>query len=163
MKKHVIKKVVASISLLILGMMFGLYIERKNISEKLNKLQILSDKHLKLYLMMCQWMRVKQEGKNIADFLLENGYIKIAIYGMSYVGKYLLCELKNSDVFVKYGIDQRANEMDSDIKIVSPDDFLESVDAVIITPILNTDLIENILSQKLSCQIISLEDILNII
>ncbi len=47
--------------------------------DKAKKKQLLSDKHLALFKMMNQWVKVKQEGKNIASFFEKNGYNKIAI------------------------------------------------------------------------------------
>lgn len=124
------------------------------------KKQIMSDKHLALFLMMNQWVQVKQEGKNIADYLEKNGYKTIAIYGMSYAGERLLDELKGSNVTVKYGIDKKADGIYSDVDVVSPGDVTDDVDAVIVTSIYFMDEIEEALSAKMSCPILSLEDIL---
>lgn len=125
-----------------------------------NKKQMMSDKHLALFLMMNQWVQVKQEGKNLADYLGKNGYKSIAIYGMSYAGERLLDELKGSDVTVKYGIDKKADGIYSEIDVVSPCDVSDDVDAVVVTSIYFMDEIEEILSAKMSCPILSLEDIL---
>lgn len=120
----------------------------------------LSAKHLALFLMMNQWVAVKQEGKNLADYLEKMQYKAIAIYGMSYAGERLVEELKGSNIQIKYAIDQKAGEIYSDINIVAPEDELEEVDAIIVTPIFFFDDIEDKLSQKIDCPIISLEDIL---
>lgn len=119
-----------------------------------------ADKHLQLYLMMNQWVQVKQEGKSIADYLDKEGYKNVAIYGMNYVGETLLRELAGTDISVKYGIDRKAETIYSDIKVVVPHDDLENVDAVIVTAITVYDEIEGLLSEKLNCPILSLEDIL---
>lgn len=129
-------------------------------NAEIAKAKRMSDKHLALFLMMSQWVRAKQEGKNVADYLERNGYKSIAIYGLSYAGERLLDELKGSSIIVKYGIDQKADEIYSDVNVVSPDDRLEDVDAVVVTSIFFMDAIEEKLSSKLSCPILSLEDIL---
>lgn len=129
---------------------------RKKVDYKAN----MSEKHLSLYLMMNQWVKVKQENKSISDYLEKNGYKEIAIYGMNYVGETLLSELKDSNVKVKYGIDKNADTMYLDIDVVTPDDELEEVDAVIVTAITFFDEIADNLSEKISCPIISMEDIL---
>ena len=79
---------------------------------------------------------------------------------MSFAGETLIDELKNSAIEVVYGIDKRANSLYADVDIVSIEDSLEDVDAVIVTAITFFDEIEEKLSDKLDCPIISLEDIL---
>lgn len=119
-----------------------------------------ADKHLALFLMMNQWVKVKQEGKNLGSYFEKNGYKKIAVYGMSYAGETLIDELKDSDVTIAYGIDKNAEVIYADVDIVSMDDVMEPVDAVVVTAITFFDEIEEKLSNKVDCPIISLEDIL---
>lgn len=129
-------------------------------ARKREKLQDMSDKHLALFLMMNQWVNVKQEGKNLAQYFFENNFKKIAIYGMSYAGETLVNELKSTEIEVLYGIDRDAEKTCSEIKVFSIDDSLEAVDAVVVTPIMFFDEISDSLSQKMNCPIICLEDIL---
>ena len=119
-----------------------------------------SEKHLALFVMMNQWVRVKQDGKSLVSFFEKNGYKKIAIYGMSYAGETLLNELKDSGISVAYGIDRNADVIYTDVNIVSMEDNLEEVDAIVVTAITFFDEIEEKLSAKVDCPIISLEDIL---
>lgn len=128
--------------------------------KKENQIQSMSDKHLSLFLMMNQWVKVKQEGKNLAEYFEKEGYKNIAIYGMSYAGETLVEELKSSDIHISYGIDKGADFMYSEIDILSPDEKLPKVDAIVVTAITFFDEIEEMLSKKLDCPIISLEDIL---
>lgn len=128
--------------------------------KKKNQIQNMSDKHLALFLMMNQWVRVKQEGKNLSTYFTDNGYKKIAIYGMSYAGETLLEELWNTEIEVSYGIDKNVKGIYSEIDVVSPDEELKEVDAIVVTPIFFMDEIQDMLSKKIDCPIISLEDIL---
>ena len=64
----------------------------KVMGDKVNSWQQLSDKHLTLFQMMNQWVRVKQEGKNLSQYFEANNYKNIAIYGMSYAGETLVEE-----------------------------------------------------------------------
>lgn len=132
----------------------------KVMGNKVNDWRDLSDKHLALFLMMNQWVKVKQEGKSLAEYFLKNGYKNIAVYGMSYAGETLADELKDSEVKVLYGIDKKADNIYAEFDIVSPEDSLEKVDAVVVTSITFFDEIETMLEKKLDCPIISLEDIL---
>lgn len=113
-----------------------------------------------LYKMMIQWVKVKQQGKSLGSYFEQKKYKKIAIYGMSYAGETLVEELKDSNVKIAYGIDKNASSIYSDVEIVTMDGELEVVDAVIVTAITFFDEIAKALSMKISCPIISLEDIL---
>lgn len=132
----------------------------KVMSKTLSERKNMSDKHLALFLMMNQWVKVKQEGKNLADYFEKNNYKKIAVYGMSYAGETLTDELEGSTIEIVYGIDRKADNVYADFDIVSPDANLEEVDAVVVTSITFFDEIEEQLSEKLDCPIISLEDVL---
>lgn len=157
------KGIIATLSLLAgtaAGAAIGASAVGKLSGEATQKAQNMSDKHLALYLMMNQWVKVKQEGKSLTTYFEKNGYKKIAIYGMSYAGETLFDELKNSEVEVAYGIDKNAAGLYADIDIVSPDEDMGDVDAIVVTPIFFMDEIEEKLSAKVSCPIISLEDIL---
>lgn len=127
---------------------------------KVTEMRQMADKHLVLYLMMRQWVKAKQEGKNLADYFERNGYQKIAIYGMSYAGETLVDELNGTNVKVVYGIDKKADMIYADVDVVSIEDDLEPVDAVVVTAVTFFDEIEEKLSEKVSCPIISLEDVL---
>ncbi len=142
------------------GTVMGISLTTYRAFEKIKRQKELSDKHLMLYRMMNQWVRVKQEEKSIADHLEKNGYKEIAIYGMNYVGETLLNELKGSNIKVKYAIDKKADSIFSEVDVVMPEDELNSVDAVIVTPITFFEEIEELLSEKLDCPILSIEDIL---
>ena len=132
----------------------------KTVAGELEKAKNMSDKHLALFLMMNQWVKVKQEGKSPVTYLEKNDYRKIAIYGMSYAGETLLEEFRDSEVAVAYAIDRNADGIYTDVDVVSMEDELAPVDAVVVTAIAFFDEIEEKLSEKLDCPILSLEDIL---
>ncbi len=132
----------------------------KVMKKKADELQNFSDKHLELFLMMDQWVKVKQEGKNLSSYFGKNGYKRIAIYGMSYAGETLVEELKGTDVEILYGIDKKSDSMYADMDIVSADDVLKEVDVIVVTAITYFNEIEEKLRKKVNCPIVSLEDIL---
>ena len=158
------KKKLGSIFLLLVsavaGAVVGVERTRKTAEDKIKAARRLSDKHLNLFLMMNQWTKCKQEGKQLSSYLVENGYNRIAVYGISYAGETLIDELKSSSVVIAYGIDQKADSMYVDIDICSVEDDLEEVDAVVVTAVTFFDEIKEKLSKKLKCPILSLEDIL---
>lgn len=153
------KGMIAVLSTMV-GAAIGAGVEGKIESTETRRQKGLAGKHLNLYLLMNQWVRVKQENKSMAEYLEKQGYKEIAIYGMHYVGETLLNELAETDIKIKYGIDKAAGSIYADIDVVSPEDELEPVDAIIVTAITFFDEIEEQLSEKIPCPIISLEDIL---
>ncbi|MCI8966392.1 MAG: hypothetical protein HFH75_02230 [Lachnospiraceae bacterium] len=156
------RKLTMTLAILV-GTLIGTGFVGKMQNEKLSKARALSDKHFELFKMMTQWVKIKQAGRNLSDYLEKDGYKKIAVYGMSYAGETLINELKNSSVTVSYGIDRNAASLYSDIDIMSINDDLEDVDAIIVTAITFFDEIEKELSEKIDCPIISLRNILNTI
>lgn len=154
------KKGAVSIISALTGMVVGASAVGKVSGDKTKKFRSMSDKHLALFLMMNQWVRVKQDGKNLVSYFEKNGYKKIAVYGMSYAGQTLVHELQNTGINVAYGIDNNPALIDEDVEIVSVDDELEPVDAVVVTAITFFDEIQEKLAGKVDCSIISLEDIL---
>ena len=144
----------------ILGAIVGAGTTSKIMGRSLADKKNMSDKHLALCLMMNQWVKVKQEGKDILKYFEEKNFKRIAIYGMSYVGERLIEELKESNIKVVYGIDREAKSLYMDRELVTLDDDLKEVDAVVVTAITYFEEIAEKLEKKLECPIISLEDIL---
>ena len=143
-----------------LGMITGIIITaHANIKDN-HKWKELSDKHLALMLLFNRWITMTQEGKTLVSYFHNNHIKTIAIYGMSYRGRRLYAELKDSDIEVKYAIHQNAKELFSEINILSLDDELPLVDAVIVTPVYYFDRIYNELGQRTEAEILSLETIL---
>lgn len=155
-----LKTVVSTLTGAVIGGIAGAAVVGKNAGDENIKIQQMSNKHLALFQMMNEWVKVKQEGKNLYSYFESNGYKKIAIYGMSYAGERLVDELKNTSVEVAYAIDQRADSLCADVDIVTMNDALEKVDAIVVTAITFFDEIEDNLVEKIDCPIISLEDIL---
>lgn len=154
------KKGIIAVLSSLAGVAVGLGTMQKAAMKKTMEQKESSDKHLALYLMMNQWVKVKQEGKSISGFLSEKGYHKIAIYGMNYVGETLYDELRNSGIEVAYAIDRNADSIFSEVDVVTPDAELDQVDAIIVTPIFFYDEIEEMLSGKTDADILCMEDIL---
>lgn len=152
-------KILIIISTLI-GILLGMSGMKKIMSRKLHEIKSMSEKHLSLFLMMNQWVKIRQEGKSLVQNLEQKGYKKIAIYGMSYAGETLVDELKDSNIHVVYAIDKNAGSAYDNVNIVSPAECLEKVDAIIVTPITFYDEIKENLAKKISIPILSLGDLL---
>lgn len=143
-----------------LGVAGGAFFVKGKVDKERARQKQLADKHLALFIMMCDWMRTKQEGKSVAAYLGEKGYKTVAVYGLSYAGERLLDELRDNGIEVKYAVDQKADPVYFDTEICRPEEDLEEVDAVIVTAITFFDEIRVMLEEKLQCPILSLEDII---
>ena len=131
-------------------------LSQKKIDQKAEKV----DKFKSYYNMLNQWLLLKQEGKSLEKYFEDNGYKTIAIYGMGEMGNRLYDELKNSKVVeVKYAIDKNASSTYSELDVVDVDDEMDEVDAVVVSAIFAFDEIEEDLSAKVDCPIVSLEDV----
>ncbi|MCI8666110.1 MAG: hypothetical protein HFG82_05530 [Dorea sp.] len=144
----------------VMGVFAGVLSVKKVMSSKVQELKSMAEKHLSLFLMMNQWVKIKQEGKQLSHYLEKQGYKQVAIYGMSYAGETLVDELKASAIQITYAIDKNAGAIYEDVNIVSPEEDLEKVDAIIVTSITFYDEIKENLSKKISVPILSLEDLL---
>lgn len=142
------------------GAVLSLVLFGKRLMQSLEKEKKTSQKNLQLYHLMTQWVKLKQSGVSLADILAKRGYHHIAVYGMSYVGERLIEELKGSEVTVEYAIDQNARTLYSYVDAYTPEDPLKPVDAVIVTPIAYFDAIEAVLTKKMDCPILAIDDLM---
>ena len=118
-----------------------------------------TQKMTEFYRILIEWLRIRQEGKSLVSYFIQNGYKTVAIYGMKELGERLYDELKDSEISVKYVIDKNADAIYVDVDVVTPEDFLEEVDVIVVTAIHYFDEIEEALAEKIDCPVISLEDI----
>lgn len=156
---RITSKVCVSVLLVVIGFVSGRnYKIGKQVELSSNRQD--AEKYFSLFLLMNQWVRIKQKNRSITEYFVAKGYKHIAIYGMNYVGKTLLTELENSEVCVEYGIDQNADQICCDIEIINPEQEMRDVDLLVITPIYYYNDIAQKLSSKVKCPMVSIEDIL---
>ena len=149
----------------IVGMCIGIGLSIKFIVkptiDELKNTRLESEKYSELFLLMNEWVYIKQQGKDFKDYFKNHSYKKIAIYGMSHVGKLLLSELRGTDIVVTSGMDKNISGNYEGLPIVSPDNFSDNVDMIVVTPVFYFDNIAEMLSKKINCPIISIETIIN--
>lgn len=122
----------------------------------------IEEKRLKMtefYHVLERWLFLRQEGRSLVEYFDRYAYKTVAIYGMKELGERLYDELKGTDIEVKYAIDKNANQMVSDISIVTLQDSLEQVDVIVVTAIHYFNDIERELSEIVDCPIVSIEDV----
>lgn len=143
------------------GLLAGAGLMTSLSASRIDRIKSSSDKYWSLYLLMNQWVRIRQDGKNLKSYFQANGYQTIAIYGMNYIGETLYRELRESGIFVKYAIDKNAEAICSEVDVILPEYIPGGVDVIVVTPITYFDEIEDELASKVSCPVISMEEILD--
>lgn len=154
------KEIMTSLLGMAIGAIGGAVTAGKIMGRGTGRWRELAEKNYVLFLLMNKWIRTKQEGRHIREYFEENGYHFIAVYGMSYVGKCLIDELKDCDIEIKFAVDRNTAGIYSDIKIYSPEDELPKADVMIVTAVYYYNEIYNNLKDKVTYPIVSLEDIL---
>lgn len=117
------------------------------------------EKYRAYYNMLNQWMVLKQEGKSLEKYFIDNGYKTVAIYGMGEMGNRLYEELKGSSIEVKYAVDQNASSTYSELEVVEKESKLEEADVMVVTAIYAFDAIEEEMGAIVDFPVVSLEDV----
>lgn len=153
------KKGMAAVIGIITGTIAGgaltLALSGKKVDQKSQKV----DKFKGYYNMLNQWLMLKQEGKSLDEYFKQNGYKTIAIYGMGEMGNRLYDELKNSDIEVKYAVDQNAAGTYSELDVIDVEDEYEEVDVIVVTATFAFDEINEELGKKVDFPVVSLDDV----
>ena len=127
--------------------------EIQKISDSVNPYK---EKHLLL-----KWLILKQDKVSIRKYFLMNLYATVAIYGLGELGVRVLRELQDSGVEIKYVVDKNAACVSTCFPIYMPDDELEKVDVMVVTAMRHFKKIEEQMSGKLHCPIVSIKDIID--
>lgn len=91
------------------------------------------------YQALVQWGKVRIEGGSLIDYFTENGYRRIAIYGMTPLADFLYEELKKSGVEIRVFIDRDADSCGEPTKVgidlsgLKGTGDYKDIDAVIVT------------------------------
>lgn len=123
-------------------------------------------RHKLYYELTNNWLKNKNQGKNVSTYFKNNKIDSIAIYGMGELGMRLYEEVLETDIKVKYFIDKNIKEISSilDISVVGIEKIksMEKVDAIIVTPIYHFTIIKNeLINIQSHMEILSLEDVIN--
>ncbi|MEY8375770.1 hypothetical protein AALD22_08310 [Lachnospiraceae bacterium 56-18] len=153
------KKIFQGIITMLAGTIAGIMATRKILLNLLRKNQENAEKFQILFQMMNQWVELKQKGINLSQFFEENGYKKIAIYGMSSAGEALCNELKDSDIEITYAVDKNKYGVVTELEVYAPDEELPDVDVIVVSAVAYYDEIAAMLEEKVKFPIVSLEDI----
>lgn len=109
-----------------------------------------------------QWLVFKQVGIGLDKILKEQNIETVAIYGMGIMGRHILRELINSDIVIRYGLDNKRMTPIDGIPVKSLRDELEKPDAVInsVLKMPDKENIEKEIQEVVGCRVISLDTLL---
>lgn len=141
-----------------IGIAVGAIIIWKFMDKVVFSVEKLSEKHAALFRVMRNWVYNYQNGKTLSEYLIQNKFNTIAIYGLGNLGETLYNELCDSDIRVIYGIDQSV-EFFGNIPVYKKTDFLPDVDLIIVTAITSYKEVERELRERIGCKIISIEEL----
>lgn len=110
-----------------------------------------------------RWMGVREKGSSIADYLKCGQIRKVGIYGYGMLGKHLVYELQKKNFPIEWVMDKKSLGDERYSHIIRPnnDIFKKDVDLAIITTLADIEEIEVFLSDFISGQIISVEELIN--
>lgn len=150
---------VLKILFLLAGMAIGFLVCIVMKNELLFRAEKSLDKIRRVYYVTDKMLAVAEQGKTIADWLKEQGYRSIAVYGMGKLGEHLINELEAADTPVQYAIDRREIK-GMKIPVYSVGAAVPEADILIVTAIVNEKELYQILPEEAFGTIIPLEQIL---
>jgi len=110
---------------------------------------------------MYQWVSIRQDKIQITDYFRDNGYKKVAIYGMGELGKLFLRELNNTEVEIPFVIDKNAGSITvPGIKTVTLREVKGVTDVIVVTVVDKFDTIKADIEKYMDVPVVSLEDVL---
>ena len=111
--------VIAAVLFMVIGFVGGSVFAANILGRKMVDNSKLADKHFKIMYLLNQWLVVLEHGRSISQYFIQNHYHTIAIYGMGYLGKRLLEELRGTGIEVKYLLDQQLEASYGGIPVLS--------------------------------------------
>lgn len=121
-----------------------------------------AEKNRAMFVLMDRWASLRQDGRKLEEYFMKNEYGRIAVYGLGVMGQRLIKELRDSQVEVVYGIDKNEDMTYTGLDVIPIRGELPSVDAVVVTVVKEFETIREVLSKKLDCPVIAIEDILGV-
>ena len=139
----------------ILGYLISYHFKKRDMKEKDKKIE----KFKGYYTISNLWIGIKNDGKSTAEYFRKYNYTSVAVYGMGELGQRLCEDLSNSEINIKYTIDQNTHNQYVGIKACTLEDELELVDVVVVTATFDFYKIAEELETHISCPIVSLEEV----
>lgn len=135
-------------------------INKREDANREPKLQTL-DKYRLIANCLDKWLALKERGINPASYLRQYNYSIVAVYGFGILGRHLLYDLEKEEIEIAYIIDRRVELKHPYIEIKGIDSSLENVDVVVVTAISEFDEIFDLLKTRISCPILSIQELID--
>lgn len=135
----------------------------KNYKEMYYNKEFENSRNYMKFQLLQQWMRLKNAKINFGEFFSDRGISSIALYGIGELGRLFYDELEIWEMtdILKYGIDQSSNARYKKLPVYTLESSLEKVEAIIISPVMITDAIEDKIYETLGEQVtFTIEEIL---
>ena len=142
--------------LICLALLFILKVYR----DAIYRLRDSNAKKQEFYNVLCAWIKSYESNIQISQYFIKHGYKKVLIYGMKEVGKFLYDDLKkNKEIIMIHAIDKSYMESCDSYSVSQPNETLPDADVLVVTAIHYFNEIEEDMKKKVSCPIISIEDV----
>ncbi len=129
-----------------------------------DEIRFLSREHEKkehFYRLLCEWTRALHQGKSIGNTCLRNGWKKVGIYGFKELGQLLFEELQKQKIEIQCIVDSNADNIVAEIPVIRPEEVSGfDVDILIVTAVHSFEAIKKDLSERVTCKIVSLEELI---
>ncbi len=111
--------------------------------------------------LLYRWIRLSQSGVSLEQLLLDRKIHQAALYGYDIIAECILYELKETSIIIQAIIDKKGKEIFIDYPAYKPNESGNlNVDAVIMMPVDNYEVIKSDLRHYTSAKIISIEEVL---
>lgn len=125
------------------------------------RIQIL-DKFRKMFFVYDEWLRLSRRGETISDFLQSKGIYNVCVYGVGYLGKALIEDLKCTDGNVICAFDRNAEYIeDVGVPVYNRVQYMENAEILIVTLVDNVDELCRNWADIMGIPVITFSDLLN--
>lgn len=137
------------------------FLDKKEKNKWINNSNLLQTSKVQLaYYWIMKWLKLKQKGISLSDYLQKENIHSIAIYGMAQIGCLVFDELENTTVKIEYVMDRNDQNAMKIIKMINPEGELPKVDAIIVTVLSQEKQLIDWLKGKCSYKICGLTEII---
>lgn len=152
-------KKIIKLTIWIIGVFSFLYLPYKLAMIVSKNKDRLLNKYQKYFQLICDWSELQPE--EIQMYFLQRNIRTLGIYGGRNMGRLLYKQLLHSDIEIRYFIDKSsyANSF-STLPLCCPEDKLEYVDAIVVTPYMEFEDIKRKLLERNTVNVLSLEEII---
>lgn len=111
------------------------------------------------YNILNQWLKMKNEGKGLAEYFIKHKWKEVAIYGMGEIGCRLYEELENSAVKIVYAVDKEGGSVYEGLKVYTLEEDWPTADVLVVTAAFAYDKIVTDIQAKVNIPVVSLEEV----